>query len=180
MQDIDANKVAKSRKYLARYAGGASVTLSGLLNALDGVASPWGRIVIMTTNHIETLDEALKRPGRADRHFYIGPLTKQSAKRMFLHQLGDDRSNTSRDGQSDSGNALLEEMADKFSQSIPEGLITPATLGNYLLPHRGDPAGACRGIAAWVTEQQKLQTENAERQNSGDSDAEPIIYDCEI
>jgi mitochondrial chaperone BCS1 len=29
------------------------VTFSGLLNALDGVASQEGRIVMMTTNHIE-------------------------------------------------------------------------------------------------------------------------------
>ncbi|KAK8015807.1 hypothetical protein PG991_008695 [Apiospora marii] len=107
LEDIDANQIATSRKYLARFSGGASITLSGLLN---------------------TLDDALKRPGRADRHFYIGPLTKRSAKDMFLHQLGDDHGNTSRDGQSDIGDkALLEEMADKFSQSIPEDLITPAT-----------------------------------------------------
>jgi mitochondrial chaperone BCS1 len=44
------------------------VTFSGLLNALDGVRSQEGRILVMTTNHIEKLDPALKRPGRADVH----------------------------------------------------------------------------------------------------------------
>ncbi|KAJ6436589.1 mitochondrial chaperone BCS1 [Purpureocillium lavendulum] len=43
------------------------VTMSGLLNTLDGVASQEGRVVIMTTNHIDNLDEALIRPGRVDR-----------------------------------------------------------------------------------------------------------------
>ena len=42
-------------------------TLSGLLNTLDGVASQEGRILIMTTNHAEKLDDALIRPGRVDK-----------------------------------------------------------------------------------------------------------------
>jgi chaperone BCS1 len=45
----------------------SAVTLSGLLNVLDGVSSEEGRVLIMTTNHIEHLDEALIRPGRADK-----------------------------------------------------------------------------------------------------------------
>jgi chaperone BCS1 len=46
--------------------GGGRISLSALLNILDGVASQEGRILIMTTNHIEKLDEALIRPGRVD------------------------------------------------------------------------------------------------------------------
>jgi chaperone BCS1 len=42
------------------------LSLSGLLNILDGVASQEGRVLIMTTNHIEKLDKALIRPGRVD------------------------------------------------------------------------------------------------------------------
>ena len=42
------------------------ISLSGLLNVLDGVASQEGRVLIMTTNHVENLDEALIRPGRVD------------------------------------------------------------------------------------------------------------------
>ena len=42
------------------------VSLSTLLNVLDGLASPEGRLLIMTTNHIECLDPALIRPGRVD------------------------------------------------------------------------------------------------------------------
>ncbi|OJD10777.1 hypothetical protein AJ78_08307, partial [Emergomyces pasteurianus Ep9510] len=41
-----------------------NVSLSTLLNALDGVSSQEGRLLIMTTNHIERLDDALIRPGR--------------------------------------------------------------------------------------------------------------------
>jgi mitochondrial chaperone BCS1 len=42
------------------------VTLSGLLNALDGFYAPTNVLFMMTTNRIETLDEALLRPGRID------------------------------------------------------------------------------------------------------------------
>ncbi|EGS19883.1 uncharacterized protein CTHT_0043750 [Thermochaetoides thermophila DSM 1495] len=42
------------------------LSLSGLLNIIDGVASQEGRILIMTTNHLEKLDKALIRPGRID------------------------------------------------------------------------------------------------------------------
>lgn len=37
------------------YQGMGRLTFSGLLNALDGVASTEGRIIFMTTNHIEKL-----------------------------------------------------------------------------------------------------------------------------
>ncbi|KLO06556.1 P-loop containing nucleoside triphosphate hydrolase protein [Schizopora paradoxa] len=43
-----------------------TLSLSGLLNALDGVAAAEGRILFATTNHLERLDPALSRPGRMD------------------------------------------------------------------------------------------------------------------
>lgn len=42
------------------------ITLSSLLNVLDGVAASEGRILVMTTNHPEKLDDALLRAGRVD------------------------------------------------------------------------------------------------------------------
>ena len=42
------------------------VDLSDILNSIDGIYSVHGRILIMTTNHIEKLDDALIRPGRID------------------------------------------------------------------------------------------------------------------
>ncbi|AYV76713.1 MAG: AAA family ATPase [Terrestrivirus sp.] len=47
------------------------ITLSGLLNALDGVNECEGRILIMTTNRPDELDEALIRPGRIDKKYYF-------------------------------------------------------------------------------------------------------------
>ena len=48
------------------------VTLSGLLNVLDGFHAPSGVLFVMTTNHVEKLDEALLRPGRIDYKLYMG------------------------------------------------------------------------------------------------------------
>lgn len=49
------------------------VTLSGLLNFIDGLWSSCGdeRIVVLTTNHVERLDPALLRPGRMDLHLHM-------------------------------------------------------------------------------------------------------------
>jgi chaperone BCS1 len=44
------------------------ISLSGLLNALDGVGAQEGRLLFATTNRYETLDAALRRPGRMDVH----------------------------------------------------------------------------------------------------------------
>lgn len=43
------------------------VTLSGLLNAIDGALASEGRLLVMTANDPSKLDAALKRPGRLDR-----------------------------------------------------------------------------------------------------------------
>ena len=44
------------------------VSLSGLLNALDGVGAQEGRLLFATTNRYGALDAALRRPGRMDVH----------------------------------------------------------------------------------------------------------------
>ncbi|KAM0313543.1 hypothetical protein ACHAO8_005347 [Botrytis cinerea] len=59
------------------------VSLSALLNVIDGVASQEGRILIMTTNHIEKLDEALIRPGRVDMTVHFDLATKENMEQIF-------------------------------------------------------------------------------------------------
>ncbi|WFD25878.1 Complex III assembly protein translocase and chaperone [Malassezia nana] len=68
LEDIDAAFLGRNTHAPERHADGyqPNVTFSGLLNALDGVASGESRIIFMTTNHLERLDPALIRPGRVD------------------------------------------------------------------------------------------------------------------
>jgi mitochondrial chaperone BCS1 len=68
---------------------GMSVTFSGLLNALDGVAAGEERIAFLTTNHIDRLDEALIRPGRVDMTVRIGEATRHQAGEMWDRFYGD-------------------------------------------------------------------------------------------
>ncbi|KAJ5999842.1 BCS1-like ATPase [Penicillium waksmanii] len=59
------------------------ITLSALLNVIDGVAASEGRILVMTTNHPEKLDAALLRPGRVDLSIAFGRTTQADIEELF-------------------------------------------------------------------------------------------------
>ncbi len=59
------------------------VTLSGLLNALDGFYAPTNVLYMMTTNRIETLDVALLRPGRIDYKLFLGKATDRQKVELY-------------------------------------------------------------------------------------------------
>merc|ERR1712224_808878 len=61
------------------------LTLSGLLNVLDGVVDTPERIVVMTTNHPEILDPALIRPGRIDQKLLLGYMNPANVVDMINH-----------------------------------------------------------------------------------------------
>lgn len=67
----------------AAFEGLNRVTFSGLLNALDGVASTEARIVFMTTNYLKRLDPALIRPGRVDLKEFVGYCTRYQLEQMY-------------------------------------------------------------------------------------------------
>lgn len=64
------------------------VSLSGLLNALDGIGTPHGLITVLTTNDRTALDPALLRPGRIDRHEEILPPDAEQAERVYRYLHG--------------------------------------------------------------------------------------------
>ena len=59
------------------------LSLSGLLNALDGVGAQEGRILFATTNHFDKLDPALCRPGRMDWHIEFKLASAYQAGELF-------------------------------------------------------------------------------------------------
>lgn len=59
------------------------LSLSALLNVIDGVAASEGRILVMTTNHAEKLDPALLRPGRVDMSVVFGYAETADIKELF-------------------------------------------------------------------------------------------------
>lgn len=61
----------------------AGVSLSGLLNVIDGMLSPSGAMFILTTNHAEKLDPALLRPGRIDIRLHITYATVEQKQDLY-------------------------------------------------------------------------------------------------
>ncbi|GMO32339.1 MAG: hypothetical protein Ta2B_13210 [Termitinemataceae bacterium] len=57
---------------------GNKAILSDILNAIDGIMSVNGRVLFLTTNHIETLDKAFIRPGRIDLSINISYVSKEA------------------------------------------------------------------------------------------------------
>ena len=59
------------------------VTLSGLLNVLDGFNAPESVLYVMTSNRIEVLDPALLRPGRIDYRVYMGKASREQKVELY-------------------------------------------------------------------------------------------------
>lgn len=81
------------------------VTLSGLLNTLDGILEIKG-IIIITTNYVEKLDEVLIRPGRITMNVKLDNINQKYAAKMVKSYFPD-------------------------KQFILNKAITPATLKSY-------------------------------------------------
>lgn len=62
---------------------GNRVSLSGLLNALDGIGAQEGRVLFATTNKYSSLDPALCRPGRMDLHIEFQLASRFQAQELF-------------------------------------------------------------------------------------------------
>lgn len=62
----------------------SQLSFSGLLNAVDGIVSTEGILMVMTTNHVDRLDAALLRCGRVDRRFEFRPPGHDEIARYFL------------------------------------------------------------------------------------------------
>lgn len=83
LEDVDIVHAAKTRDD-----SGGGISLSGLLQALDGVITPHGLITIMTTNNIDVLDDALIRTGRADVVERLDYLDQNQAERIAALLVG--------------------------------------------------------------------------------------------
>lgn len=92
VEDIDSNSITHKRETTSNENNNnisdmmnksAVSSLSEILNDLDGLISTHGRLLIVTTNHLEKLDPALIRPGRFDLIVEI-PLVNVNTMKLFL------------------------------------------------------------------------------------------------
>jgi len=120
-----------------------SVTLSGLLNAIDGVAAQEGRLLFLTTNHKDRLTEALIRPGRVDGQYYIGRASKEGAGELF------DQFFPPVDGVD--GKRVAAARAD-FVAEVETDVHSFAKLQGVLMQARDDPASAAKHMKLLFSE----------------------------
>lgn len=99
------------------------MTLSGLLNFIDGLWSSCGdeRIIVFTTNHRERLDPALLRPGRMDVHIHMSYCTSGAFMTLAKNYLG------------------IEEhsLFPEIKHLLEDVNVTPAEVGEQLLRNEG-------------------------------------------
>ncbi|KAF8624314.1 hypothetical protein AX15_005944 [Amanita polypyramis BW_CC] len=123
------------------------ITMSGLLNMLDGVGSEDGKLFFATTNYIDRLDLALIRPGRIDVkvEYKLSTIDQVHAlfTRIYLPQ-------GQVDGQTKDS---MESLAQSFASKVPENEFTTAELQGYLLIHRKSPEKAVEGVLKWVKQE---------------------------
>ncbi|KAL8947572.1 MAG: hypothetical protein Q9222_006164 [Ikaeria aurantiellina] len=89
LEDVDAAFSNRRTQSDSDGYHGANVTFSGLLNALDGVASAEERVLFLTTNHVDRLDSALVRPGRVDMTVRLGEATRYQAAQLWDRFYGE-------------------------------------------------------------------------------------------
>ncbi|KAJ7446794.1 P-loop containing nucleoside triphosphate hydrolase protein [Mycena latifolia] len=113
------------------------LSLSGLLNALDGVAAQEGRILYATTNKYTALDPALCRPGRMDIHVEFRLASKFQAQKLFysFYLPSDDTAaadDDEKDKESDSGyNSSANTDVDAESTTSEADAIPASEKPNF-------------------------------------------------
>ncbi|KAI4351573.1 hypothetical protein L6164_005922 [Bauhinia variegata] len=98
----------------------SQITLSGLLNFIDGIWSACGgeKLVVFTTNYVEKLDPALIRKGRMDKHIELSYCSFEGFKVLAKNYL----------------NIESHYLFGTIGELLKETKITPADVAEHLMP----------------------------------------------
>ncbi|XP_062212724.1 AAA-ATPase ASD, mitochondrial-like [Phragmites australis] len=135
----------------------SKVTLSGLLNFIDGLWSACGgeRIIVFTTNHVEKLDPALIRRGRMDKHIEMSYCSFEAFK--FLAKIYLD--------------VESHDLFDAVGELLREVDMTLADVAENLTPKSVDD-GADSCLSALVTALEEAKEKKASGGNEQDEQDE--------
>lgn len=119
---------AITKEPLAANKEGEAVTLSFLLNLLDGVLETPGRILVITSNYPDKLDKAFVRPGRIDVRIEFTYASREFIQDMINKFYSMDLELE----------AVPEELADKFTpaevmESMCNNFKSPMNALGYLI-----------------------------------------------
>ncbi|KAF4983528.1 hypothetical protein FZEAL_1063 [Fusarium zealandicum] len=174
LEDIDATRLTHARNAESgdtsagpkKNGRRGRISLSGLLNVIDGVGAQEGRVLVMTSNHTENIDAALLRPGRVDFSIKFGLATPEAAADIFaqIHDVPYSKAPAAQARKAISDkpateSALVRSLAIEFANKIPELVFSPAAIQGYLLTHQDDPEGAVVGVEAWIQKESRSQDE---------------------
>ncbi|KAH7209852.1 BCS1 N terminal-domain-containing protein [Fusarium oxysporum] len=171
LEDIDAAGLTNKRKKQETQANNGPpkpirepISLSGLLNVIDGVGAQEGRVLVMTSNHTENIDPALLRPGRVDFSVEFGLASSDTITQLFRLMYGtshdevgsiEHAATTEASEKSVDTTKSVAALAEEFTRLVPSLVFSPAAIQGYLLMHE-DPIGAVDAAGKWVEEQQRL------------------------
>ncbi|KAG6810821.1 hypothetical protein H0H92_010179 [Tricholoma furcatifolium] len=127
------------------------VSLSGLLNVIDGIGSEEGGVFFATTNYVDRLDAALLRPGRIDTKIEYTYATKSQAEALFNRFFG--REKTRRELKLDED--AVARLAAQFAAEVPEGELSVAEMQGLLLTYKNNPTRAMEEVGGWVAQMSK-------------------------
>ncbi|XP_044467324.1 AAA-ATPase At3g28580-like isoform X1 [Mangifera indica] len=102
----------------------SKVTLSGLLNFIDGLWSACGgeRLIVFTTNYLDKLDPALIRRGRMDKHIEMSYCGFEAFKVLAKNYL----------------DIVSHELFAEVGSQLAETNMTPADVAENLMPKSDD------------------------------------------
>ncbi|GJN37312.1 hypothetical protein PR202_gb26250 [Eleusine coracana subsp. coracana] len=142
-----ANKDRNKRRSSSYSSDDSKVTLSGLLNFVDGLWSACGgeRIVVFTTNHVDTLDPALIRRGRMDMHIEMSYCGFQAFKTLAKNYLG----------------VELHRMFADVEEQLREVDVTPADVAECLMTAKRSGYGEDASLECLIDELKKKKAEAA-------------------
>ncbi|KAI9821403.1 MAG: hypothetical protein M1832_003410 [Thelocarpon impressellum] len=171
LEDVDAAFTKDRRKVDGDGYAGANVSFSGLLNALDGVASGRERVIFLTTNHVDRLNEALVRPGRVDVTVRLGEVTRWQAGGLWDRFYGD------LDGAEAEREAFLSRLealsvvGPEDASTNPSSPTSAAALQGLFLLNKGNMEGAIHMADGLVTrDEEEEEDEEEEKEEEVDKD----------
>lgn len=135
IEDIDCSTDFQNREAGGYNQSDSQLTLSGLLNFIDGLWSCCGdeRIIVFTTNHKDRLDPALLRPGRMDMHIHMSYCTPCGFKILASNYLG----------------LTNHSLFTEIEKLITEVEVTPAEIAEELM--KSDEADvALKGLVKYL------------------------------
>ncbi|KAJ7463087.1 P-loop containing nucleoside triphosphate hydrolase protein [Mycena galericulata] len=142
------------------------VSLSALLNVIDGISSEPERLIFVTTNHVHRMDPAILRPGRLDVRIAYALASSEQVFAMFLRLYPKE-------------NPGIEDLARQFSDAFPSSTFSTSEVQGYIQRHKNDAVAAVQDLPDWIKSElgeRQLQSALKQQAQAGNSGVSAFFY----